>query len=352
LREQFIPQKVGNRSGMTGKNRSGPAPQRPVRRGRASSGESAGRAGRRRRTALNYVPLIFKLSLVVCAGVLLFAGYRAAASASLFQLRTVEIQGTARASADAVQMIVRRDVASTGVWQADLKEIGAHLERLLWVRSAVVTRVLPDGIRVRITERVPRAVVRLSTGRFAWVDDDAVLLGEMKPADEMPPFFLRGWNEDDSEAARGENSDRVRKYLELRRLWDGAGLSERVSEVNLIDVRDVRAQLAGDDSQIEVRLGSQDLGKRLKQALEVLDEQRKTARGSFISYVDVTQGKRAIVGFVSGAHAISEGQPGTEGKRQEQDAATRTELKERTGKREGKAREKEKREETNRNRAG
>jgi cell division protein FtsQ len=292
---------------------------------------------------------------VVSAGVLLFAGYRAAASATLFQLRTVETQGTARASAEAVQMIVRRDVASTGVWQADLKEISAHLERLPWVRSAVVTRVLPDGIRVRISERVPRAVVRLSTGRFAWVDDDAVLLGEMKPTDEMPPFFLRGWNEDESDAARSENSDRVRKYLELCRLWEGAGLSERVSEVNLIDVRDVRAQLAGDDSQIEVRLGSQDLGKRLKQALEVLDEQRKTPRGSFISYVDLTQGKRAIVGFVSGVHAVSEGQPGTGGKRQERDAATldrRTELKERTGNREGKAREKEKREQANRNRAG
>ena len=45
-------------------------------------------------------------------------------------------------------------------------------------------------------------------------------------------------------------------------------LSERVSEVNVIDIRDVRAQLAGDDSQIEVRLGSQDFGKRLKDALE------------------------------------------------------------------------------------
>ena len=43
-----------------------------------------------------------------------------------------------------------------------------------------------------------------------------------------------------------------------------AGLSERVSEVTLIDVRDVRVQLAGKDSQIEVRLGSQELGSRLK----------------------------------------------------------------------------------------
>jgi cell division protein FtsQ len=303
LREQVLSQKVGNRTGISAKNRSGSVQQRPARRERGTSSDSL---GGRLRLLLGYIPLFLKIAAAITMGLLLFAGYKAAASARFFRLRSVEVQGTARASVDAVQAIVRRDVAATGVWQADLKEINAHLQQLAWVRTAIVTRVLPDGVRVRIAERIPRAVVRLSSGRFVWVDDDGVLLGEMQPTDEMPPFFLRGWNEDDSESARGENRERVRKYQELRRLWDG-GLSDRVSEVNLIDLRDVRAQLAGDDSQIEVRLGSQDLGKRLKQALEVLDEQRKTARGAFISYVDLTQGRRAIVGFVSGAHTVADG---------------------------------------------
>jgi hypothetical protein len=94
--------------------------------------------------------------------------------------------------------------------------------------------------------------------------------------------------------------------MELQRDWDGLGLSERVSEVNLIDVRDIRAQLAGDYSQIEVRLGSQDQGKRLKDALDVLDGQRQTSRGSLISYIDMSQGKRAIVGLASGVHTTSD----------------------------------------------
>ena len=41
--------------------------------------------------------------------------------------------------------------------------------------------------------------------------------------------------------------------------------------MTLIDVRDVRVQLAGKDSQIEVRLGSQEPGPRLKVALDALD---------------------------------------------------------------------------------
>jgi hypothetical protein len=88
----------------------------------------------------------------------------------------------------------------------------------------------------------------------------------------------------------------------LQSAWDAAGLSERVSEVNLFDLRDIRAQLADDNSQIEVRLGAQDHGKRLRDALEVLDAQKQSPHGALISYIDLSQGKRAIVGLTSGAH--------------------------------------------------
>jgi cell division protein FtsQ len=259
------------------------------------------------RVLLGYLPTFLKLALAIAAAGLVFAGYRVAASASFFQVRRVEVQGNSRVSANDVQALVRKETESTGVWKADLAGITARLENLPWVKTAVVSRVLPDGIRVRISERVPRAVARTGSGRFRWVDEDAVLLGEMLPTDQLPSFFLRGLNDEDSVAARQENRERVQKFLELQHDWDAAGLSERISEVNLIDVRDVRAQLAGDSSQIEVRLGSHDHGKRLQDALNVLDSQRQTPRGALISYIDLSQGKRAIVGLVSGVHTTSDG---------------------------------------------
>jgi hypothetical protein len=132
-----------------------------------------------------------------------------------------------------------------------------------------------------------------------------VLLGEMLPSDQIPSFFLRGLSEDDSESARRENRERVQKFLDLQRDWDAAGLSERVSEVNLMDLRDVRVQLAGENSQIEVRLGSKDQSGRLKGALNALDQRTQMANGSLISYIDMNLGTRAIVGFTSGAHTTS-----------------------------------------------
>jgi len=293
----MITQKVGDRAGLYGKSRS--SAQRPAKRG--GRGDSVVTFRERLRSFARYLPFIGKVVLAVVAGVLIFAGYRAAASASFFQMRQVDVRGTSRASAEQIQQVVRRTVGQTGVWRADLSAVSSQLEHLPWVKTAVVSRLLPDGMRVRITERVSRAVVRTSAGHFVWVDEDAVVLGEMASTDQMPAFFLRGWSEENSADARQDNRDRVQRYLELARDWSAAGLAERVSEVNLSDLRDVRAQLAGDDAQIEVRLGSKDGGTRLKKGLDVLENQRHTPRGALISYVDLTQGKRAIVGFTSGA---------------------------------------------------
>ena len=289
-------QKVGNRSGL-GKSRSA-AGQRPAKRPAES-------IGARLRSLLGYVPTALRIGLIAIVCLLGVVIYRAAAAASFFQIKKIETKGAARASVDDIQTTVKHDVAESGVWRADLQAMSQHLERLPWVRTAIVTRVLPDGIRVRITERQPRAVVRTSSGRFMWIDDDAVYLGEMSPTDQMPAFFLRGWNEE--EGGQAENRQRVAKFLELQKEWDGQGLSERVSEVNLQELHDVRVQLAGDDSQIEIRLGAQEQGARLRKALTVLDAQRQTARGPLISYIDLSQGKRAIVGLTTGNHTVAEG---------------------------------------------
>lgn len=302
MREQVIAQKVGNRSGIGGQRRSAAATQKPARR------ESGEPLSGRLRALLGYVPAFLKLALAIVIGVLVFAGYSAAASATFFELRTVEVQGTSRLQPADIQALVRQSVEKTGVWKADLNSIAERIERLPWVRTAIVSRVLPDTIRVRITERAPRAVTRTSAGRFRWVDEDAALLGEMQPADEMPAFFLRGLSDEDTQSAGNENRERVAKFLELQQAWDTAGLSDRISEVNLMDIRDVRAQLAGDNSQIEVRLGSRDQAERLKGALKALDSNDDIPNRALISYIDMSLGNgKAIVGLTSGAHTTTGG---------------------------------------------
>jgi cell division septal protein FtsQ len=271
--------------------------QRPARRDGTAGGKARTFSPR---VLFGYVPSALKFVLVILALVTLFVGYRVAASASLFQVRRVDVTGTSRISPAEIEVLTRRAAAKTGVWRADLSAISSELQRLPGIRSAVVTRVLPDGLRVRVTERVPVAVVRTSAGHFLWVDEEGVALGEMKNTDSVPSFFIRGWNEDGTEEARKDNAEKVQKYSEVAREWGALGLSERVSEVNLLDLQDVRAQLAGNDSQIEVRLHGQDWGERLKQALEALDNYRHTSGGSSITYID-SQAGRIVFGTTSGS---------------------------------------------------
>ncbi|MFN2579147.1 MAG: cell division protein FtsQ/DivIB [Pyrinomonadaceae bacterium] len=277
--------------------------QRPVRR----NGSAAAVLGRgfSPGALFAYVPKALKFGLAIVIVITLIVGYRAAASAALFQVRSIDVTGTSRTSADEIAGLTRRATARTGVWQADLSAISSELSRLPGVRRAVVTRVLPDGLRVRVTERVPVAIVRTAAGHFVWVDDEAVMMGEMKPDDRAPAFFIRGWNEEGGEDVRRENIERVQKYLELVHAWDAAGLSHRVSEVTLIDLRDVRVQLAGTDSQIEVRLGSQDPAASLQMELQALDAYKQTPRGSSITYVDLQNG-RVVIGLSSGSKSLSE----------------------------------------------
>ena len=122
MREQAIPQKVGNRTGI-GSSRSGVG-QRPAKRG---SGESI--AGRLR-SLLGYVPTALRIAAIAIVCLLVVVIYRAAASASFFQIKKVETKGTSRASVDEIQTAVRHDVAATGVWRADLQAVSQHLERL------------------------------------------------------------------------------------------------------------------------------------------------------------------------------------------------------------------------------
>lgn len=320
LKEQVIAPRAGRaargsgdeRAFVTTEGRAGRMTQRPTARRGAGKAQGARGAQQQRakskrsawRVALSWAPFATKVLVAIFAGVFLFKGYRAAAASSFFDVRTVDVSGVSQASTDQIKQIVRH-AANGGVWKADLAEISAEIERQPWVRSAVVTRVLPSGLRVRVTERVPRVVVRLNSGRFVWVDEDAVTVGGLTSSQAQPAFFLRGWDEAPTEAARNENRERVKTFMTLSNEWAAANLSSRVSELNLDDVRDARAQLAGDDSQIEVRLGAADFTTRLRDALRTLDTQRGTERAAFITYIDMTQGKRAVLGFNPHARDVS-----------------------------------------------
>ena len=192
------------------------APVKP-RSGAARRGKSArgGKGKSSGRLMMTVVPLFLILCIVTCLGFLTLMGYRTVTASSFFEMKKIEVRGVNRVSREDVERIVKLETAKSGVWNANLDSIRVEVEKLPFVKSAAVSRVLPDGVRVNVTERAARAVVHLNSGDF-WVDDDAQILGRAEKNDLRGENILRGWDEAKTDKAQRDNQERVRLFLRVR----------------------------------------------------------------------------------------------------------------------------------------
>lgn len=232
----------------------------------AASRRSSGAAGRVRNFVL---PVFLSLCILVCLGALGFLGYQTVTASDFFNVAKVEVRGTERASAEDIRRVVEIQTEKSGVWNADLPGIKEKLEKLQWVRSAAVSRVLPNGIRVHVSERTPQAAVR-SRGETVLVDADGFVIAPAKDKEPTFPFVLTGWNEAKSEAALKENLERVKMYQKMLSEWKEFNLSSRVTSVDLADLREPRALIEDSGTTVSIALGRDNFGEYLKRGINAI----------------------------------------------------------------------------------
>jgi cell division septal protein FtsQ len=210
------------------------------------------------------VPSVFIIGLSVCLFYLLFLGYRTVTASTFFDLEEakIDVRGINRVPKDKVLDIVKTK-STKGVWNADVSEIKSEIEKLVFVKNAVVSRVLPDGLRVRVDEREVFAVARINSVDY-WVDKDAVVLSQVGRNETRPQIFIRNWNSSENE----KNKKRLEVYASALREWQDLSITNRVNSVSLEDENDVIAMVG----EIPVRLGNKDFGKRLNVALSAISD--------------------------------------------------------------------------------
>lgn len=216
------------------------------------------------------VPVVFIVVILSVLGFLAFKGYQTVTASSFFDIKKIEVRGISRVSKEDVERIVRMQAENNGVWNARLEQIKADLEKLNFVKTAVVSRLLPDGILVKIDERSPKVVARLGNGDY-WVDDDGVIVAAVGKNENRPPFVLRGWDESKAEKAQKENQERVKFYTKTLEEWKSLGIEKRVTALNLSDLQDVSVMVEDSNQPITIFLGKEDIGKRLQRALTVIE---------------------------------------------------------------------------------
>jgi cell division protein FtsQ len=181
----------------------------------------------------------------------------------------IELTGNRIVSREAVLQQFARD-RNRSVIRIPLDARRSALEELPWVESASVQRILPNHIRVEITERTPIAFLRNGT-ELALIDSHGVILD--RPRGENFQFpIVTGLSEN---MARDERGRRVQTYQEFLRDIDmvRGGSSDRVSEVDLANPRDLRVVMTGiaspNDSQaVSIQFGQNDFASKYRMVVD------------------------------------------------------------------------------------
>lgn len=215
------------------------------------------------------LPLLLSVSLLICLGALGVLSYQTVTASDFFRVSSVNVRGAERASSADIRRIVEMQTERTGVWNADLPGIKEKLERLPWVKSASVSRVLPTGIAVQVVERVPQALVRTGAGNML-VDGDGFVIAPAKEKEAEFPFVMTGWTEVKSEAAGKENLERLKMYQKMLVEWKEFNLSARVQSVDLSDMREPRAFVEDSGTVVSIALGREKFGEYLKRGINAI----------------------------------------------------------------------------------
>lgn len=251
------------------RKRTVPKRARPaVKRGRPTP---ARRHASKRPSRFGGIALPFFLSfcILICLGALGFIGYRTVTASDFFDVVKIDVLGTSRSSKEDIERIVSMQSERSGVWNADLPDIKARIEKLPFVKAAAVSRVLPNRIRVRVDERIPRAAVRSNSGDFL-VDESGAMLARLQSSEASLPFVMLGWDEAKTEKAGLDNVERVKIYQKMLTEWQQFDLASRIKFVDLSDLREPRAVTEDSGKAVSIELGRDNFGEHLKRGINAI----------------------------------------------------------------------------------
>jgi len=170
-----------------------------------------------------------------------------------------------------------------------------QIQELSWVEEASVQRILPNHLRVEITERTPIAFFR-NGAELALVDAHGVLLD--RPESEEFHFpIVTGLSES---MPREERERRMQTYQEFLKGIDlvRSGSSDRVSELDLGNVRDLRAVLTGlgngnDAQAVTVHFGQNDFTGKYRMLVENFAQWQ--ANAGHVQSIDLQYSRQVVV---------------------------------------------------------
>ncbi|TLM78515.1 MAG: FtsQ-type POTRA domain-containing protein [Actinobacteria bacterium] len=172
--------------GRAAEARRGPAKE-PRRESAAAKGRRLERERReRRRTAAGRL----KVGAVVAGCVLGAWACLAVYASGAAPITAVRVEGNVRLTAERVLRVAAVPADAT-LLRFPAAEVEKRLEADPWILSAQVSRVLPDGMRIRVTERQPAALVDDGKSTFWLVAADGYVIARRTAEDTGTLLTIR-----------------------------------------------------------------------------------------------------------------------------------------------------------------
>ena len=206
----------------------------------------------------------------------------------------IELNGNHIVAREAVLQQFVRD-RNRSVLQVPLDARRGEIEKISWVESASVQRILPNRIRVELIERTPIAFLR-NGNVLALIDAHGVILDRPQGEDLQFPI-VSGVSED---LSLDQREKRMLVFQEFIKDIDlvRAGSSERVSEVELANPKDLRVVMTGlagptDSQAVTIHFGSGEFTGKYKMLVDNFSQwQANTGR---VQSIDLQYMRQVVV---------------------------------------------------------
>ncbi len=245
------------------------------------------------RKTVNWLLWVAMAAAALCAaGIAAAALYEYGEHSWRFRVQSsdnIEVTGTQNVTKAQIMEVMGGDIGRN-IFFIPLAQQQAQLEQIPWVESASVMRFVPNRLKVEIVERTPVAFARVGP-RIALIDAGGTLM-DLPPKHKYSFPVILGMNPGEPLSTR---APRMKVYMDLVGELDsgGARYSQDLSEVNLIDLEDVKVRVNDPAGDVLVHLGSSDYLRRYKTYASHVQEWRQQFRD--LESVDLRYDNQIVV---------------------------------------------------------
>ncbi len=218
-----------------------------------------------RKTASRLKIVLVLLAIVASAGLVWVGLYQYATRSWRFRIDSsdnISVSGARNVSRSQVLEVMASDI-DRNVFFVSLDARKKQLEQIPWVQSASVMRLLPNRLKVVISERTPVAFIEVNS-HIQLIDASGVIMDPPASSQVSYSFpVIVGMKDADPLSTRAA---RMKIYMQLIKELDagGAHYSRDLSDVDLSDPDDVKATVTDPRGAVLVHLGQSNFLERFK----------------------------------------------------------------------------------------